>query len=432
MKPKKGLCYLLAFLVVVNLFFPIVNSDEGETSSLVGPESRVTEDPKWQTNAEIWNDTVVWEDYRDDPIGAWSKPGNRDSNIYMRDLAKNSTTQITINSSSQVNPDIWENYVVWEDHRDGNADIYMVDLDKDELEPKRITDSDENQVNPSIHDGKIVWEDYRNNIYGDIYLYDISEEESYRLSDQRLPQVDPDIHGERVVWSDYRKYWWGEYDSFVADIYMFDLEKDNNSNGLPDYKDPETEMESAISPFTSSEIHQHTPSIYEEKVTWMEYQGKNNNDIYLKEVGGSKERVSEDINLDHNSDHNPDIFKDRIVYERRGYSSDGRHLSDSVVLYDVNEDRTEVIFRSNHTEEDPKSLVKVRKPAIHENRVVWERSNTSSLEHIDSEYDIFYSELESEETKNDNGSDENSSIIFLVLVAVVLGAVFIHFYNRRS
>jgi beta propeller repeat protein len=48
--------------------------------------------------------------------------------FYFSDQAQSQEIQITTDVADQYRPDIWENYIVYTDMRNGNADIYRFDL----------------------------------------------------------------------------------------------------------------------------------------------------------------------------------------------------------------------------------------------------------------------------------------------------------------
>ena len=54
------------------------------------------------------------------------EPGNHD--IIMYDLSTSTGTQITTNGSSQSEPAIYGDRIVWRDDRNGNSDIYMATI----------------------------------------------------------------------------------------------------------------------------------------------------------------------------------------------------------------------------------------------------------------------------------------------------------------
>ena len=77
---------------------------------------------------DIQGDRIVWADNRNEAgeTEYWNYSGNWD--IYMYDLSTSRETQITGNNSTQLNPVISGDKIVWQDNRNGNWDIYMYDL----------------------------------------------------------------------------------------------------------------------------------------------------------------------------------------------------------------------------------------------------------------------------------------------------------------
>jgi beta propeller repeat protein len=91
-------------------------------------QTRITKSGK-AYNPKIYGDQIVWTDGRNGgSINEWGIPvGNWD--IYMYDISTRKETQITTNASTQANPDIYGNRIVWEDNREWGANqIGMYDL----------------------------------------------------------------------------------------------------------------------------------------------------------------------------------------------------------------------------------------------------------------------------------------------------------------
>lgn len=326
----------------------------------------ITQNDRWQMHGAIWGNVIVWEDYRHDPIGAWSSPGLRNSCIYMYDIEASETHRLTHNTSSQVRPDIWENYVVWEDHRHGEPNIYYIDIDDPDRTEVRISPQNTAQITPKIHGGRIVWVDYRDGILPNIYMYDIAEDTETVISNDRHPKRNPDIYGSRIIWDDFRNYWSGEYDSMHSDIFMYDL-------------DGEEEIALIEEP-----LHQHHASIYRETVTWTEFDGEQNN-IYMKQIGRDKVAVTES----ELSEEDPRIYRGRIVYAQRNFT--GGH--DSIWLYDIASGINSMISRVDYREGEPRGFI-ARSPKIYQNHIIWEERHLSPWYNLTYQYDIFYTSAE--------------------------------------
>jgi beta propeller repeat protein len=172
-----------------------------------------------QKHPKISGDKVVWEDWRNDPdddVG-----GNYfNCDIYLYDLTTKEEKQITTDPSDQYHPDIFENIIVWDDFRDDNSagpndqNIYFYDLITNE--EGIITDAYRSQVNPEISGKNIVWEDWRLFGISNIFYYDIEQEEEKSITRDRNYQFDPEVYQDNIVWVDTRN---GDYD-----IYLYDLE----------------------------------------------------------------------------------------------------------------------------------------------------------------------------------------------------------------
>lgn len=428
----KSLMVISFSLIFILSSFTICQSSLIEENNTISSEEQnehtnITNDPKWQISSSIHGDNIVWEDYRDDQFGTWSSPGNRNSNIYLYNIEMEELFQITTNTSTQINPDIWGDYVVWEDYRNERADIYYADISGliqgEDADINQLTNNDADQVTPRIHNGIVVWEDQRENHYGDIYMYNLLEYHGpYRINTRQgygdhdfIPHNNPDIYEDKIVWTDYRQKW---RDTNRGDIFLYDLSVDSNDNGIPNYRDPEIgDEDPAEIQIADDHTHQHSPSIYKDTVVWVEYNRTRRNEIYMKEIDGEKTRVSEE---DHMRDDSPEIYGENIVYQKRKYDDDDYPISDSIWVYniydEVNNKIKEIPIDTGHS-----SRVKARFPAIFQNIVVWEENHPSTDENISHQHDIFFTDIDIQEfeilsTKVANEKQVYSDSVDMLLV----------------
>ncbi|MBI2577022.1 S8 family serine peptidase, partial [Candidatus Woesearchaeota archaeon] len=115
---------------------------------------------------------------------------------------------------------IYKGLVVWSDNRNGNPDIFLLNLSSNE--ERQITFDNSSQVHPSIYENKIVWVDSRE--LGEIYMFDLDKNEEHRITYREDSwQAQPFIYKDLVVWTDSR----GGYKSY--DIYMANLSMPNGT-----------------------------------------------------------------------------------------------------------------------------------------------------------------------------------------------------------
>ena len=203
-----------------------------------------------QINPSIYQDKIVWQQQEAD--GNW--------NIYLYDFPISGdaampdwkwTTQITTNSADQINPYVNGNYIVWQDNRNGNWDIYAYDLSTGAEIP--ICTATGDQTNPSVYGDNFVWQDNRNGNL-DIYMYDISTNTTKQITNNTADQTNPAIYGDKIVWQDNR--------NGNLDIYMYDLT---------------LRFERQLTTNTGNQID---PAIYDNKVVWTDDRN-GNEDIYI-------------------------------------------------------------------------------------------------------------------------------------------------------
>ena len=119
---------------------------------------------------KIYGNIVVWIEYKNGLMNVMD--------VYMRDIAKHETRQVTFDGNS-TNPDVYGDRIVWErEYWIGNnfaSDIYMYNISTNET--TLITNSTY-AGEPAIYDDKVVYIDTRNDPeyqeYRDIYLYNLS------------------------------------------------------------------------------------------------------------------------------------------------------------------------------------------------------------------------------------------------------------------
>lgn len=156
-------------------------------------ERQVTTNTAFQSFPDIYEDTVVYADWRN---GGW-----RNTDIYMYDLTTSQERPLTLNPTNQTLPTIWRDKVVWQDKRRGNWDIYLYDLST--RRGRLLTTNRAAQLNPAIWEDKVVWADGRNGAY-DIYCYDLSRNRTVLVCGARGNQRVPAVYEDTVVWQDER------------------------------------------------------------------------------------------------------------------------------------------------------------------------------------------------------------------------------------
>lgn len=188
--------------------------------------------PQYQSQPAIWGNKVAWVDARS---------GQKE--IYLKDLSKTSETRITNFNSIKTRPDIYNDVVVWTDFRstakivesnDANLDIYMYNGTLGTT--TQVTKNASYQNHAQIYGDRIVYNDYGTGDF-DVCMYTISNGAEIRLTSNERNQLWPHIWGDKVVWLDAYTVYNGTPKEF--NVYMCDLALDSDNDLSPNYLDPD-------------------------------------------------------------------------------------------------------------------------------------------------------------------------------------------------
>lgn len=168
-----------------------------------------------QSNPKIWKNYLIYQDNRNDKTkeypGKWS--------LYLYDLNTGVEKIVTSTLAAYATYNINDDKIVWEDERnfkgsntirggenvpENNKDIYLYDIKTKKESSIAIGPYMESK--PDIYGDYITWEDRNNNtLDADIVLYDLKSKESIYLTKDKVDQGTPQIYGDYVVWMDERR-----------------------------------------------------------------------------------------------------------------------------------------------------------------------------------------------------------------------------------
>lgn len=284
------------------------------------PVSRLAEPPS------IYENKIVWASVDRKQMEQQPRPQNADLlnwDIFLLDLETNQIQQLTTEEHSQRSPQIYGDTVVWLDTRNQRLDQHPPPLDVYALDLKtnietRITSNTtvEGYTNLAISGSLVVWTDMRHADAGvithpsnasdynnEIYVYDLVTKQERRITNSPLNDHNPDIDGNRVVWlrqEDYTK----------GDIFLYNLGTDNET------------------PMRSENWATGIPSIYGEQIVWTDARaskGNINNDVILNgQIGGTVfflydlqtlNRIQLTTGEEGKVRLSPVIYQDFVVYE---------------------------------------------------------------------------------------------------------------------
>lgn len=271
---------------------------------------------------DISGNYVVWSDLRNEetPIGQLGSYDVSNADIFLYNLSTGEESQLTTDPSAQINPRIWENYIVWMDNASDTIKDYpshwqIVLYNIETGEQKTITSGRGGHTAPDIDAGNVVWEDGRhvtkrglragdnvpeNNT--DIYLYRIETDETIPIAIEQHKEAHPQVSGNLVTWEAFNG-------SYAGDVFLYDTDTGKTLQ------------------LTDLDADQRTPVISGKFVAWMDERngssshdvgpGPHNSDIYLSDL----EKATETLITGDGPQIEPLISEHWIVY---GESSDAQ------------------------------------------------------------------------------------------------------------
>jgi beta propeller repeat protein len=210
-------------LLVLALLVSLLLGVRPAEATVPAKEFPVSTSHQDEWSAAISAKTVVWQDGR-----------NGDADIYARNIGTDGAEfPVVTGTGDQVEPDVDGDIVVWEDWRNGDADIYAKRLSNPVEPPFPITTAAEDQRKPKIDGGTVVWEDNRGGNW-DVYSYDLGARHEGQITTSTDDQRHPAISGDTVVWDDNRDGDTDVYGKGLGGDQTFAVTTAPNSQDTPD------------------------------------------------------------------------------------------------------------------------------------------------------------------------------------------------------
>ena len=173
------------FATVLFLFLSSSASASPGDDWAFGPDTRVTPEPGYRYGLSVSGDIAVWEE---------------EDFVYLKNLTNADPAQILAGDADKpaTLPYIDGNLVAWQ--QDGKVCWQILGGASSCIESSVY--SDENP-SPMVSNGRIVWADYRNG-NADIYLYDVNTGSEQDIYVGPGEQTEPFMDGDRVVWEDFQ------------------------------------------------------------------------------------------------------------------------------------------------------------------------------------------------------------------------------------
>lgn len=259
---------------------------------------------------KIYNNTIVFEN---DTI---TKNGSIDSYILMYDMKTTNKILLTMNSTSQYNPDIFGYIIAWIDGRSGDSyEVYVYNrLNASEMRiPSQVADGV--FAAPSIYQDIVVWQDERNsdpnNFRPDIYMYNLTSNQETRITTDKAFAYNPVIYGDIILWEDQRN-------GNNTDIYMYDLKTKEETKLIAGNED------------------EFSPEIYGDTIIYSS--GRENTDLYMYNLKTKKTtKITQNSTILGSSD----IYGNIIAWD------DHRKEEPGIYIYNITNNKETRISRNN-------------------------------------------------------------------------------------
>ena len=349
----KLVCVFLSIFTLIGVGYSNITKNVYASAPAI-VEYRITGEESKVSLPRISGNKIVYEDSRD---------GN--ANIYVADITDPNNViekQVTSEPAWQSNPDIYGNIIVWDDMRhDNQHEIYMADIsDFNNIIQTRVTNNPGKQNAPDIYENNIAWEDFRNG-EPDIYMADVTNKSDIietQITTDSSAQYAVGIYGNIVVWEDRRNCGLGRN----TDIYMTDI------------SDLSHLLETRI---TSDSINGSYPQVSGNKVIWYDFQGSGdpfyNNDIYVADVSSLDNIKTERITDSEYSQFAAEIDGNVVVWvdQRTGAGKNNIYMADVGDMDSIVETQISSSEKGGY-------------PAISGNKIVWSdvRDDTHSPKYI--------------------------------------------------
>jgi beta propeller repeat protein len=146
-----------------------------------------------QLDPAIQQQRVVWQDFRDVGYGE----------IYFKDLRSGEVRRITDNQGGQYHPVIFDQWIVWDDNRNGQLDLYGYNLRRNT--EVQLTDTPEDESRPYINGKWVVCEeDSAGGQNINLRLLHLSNLASIQLTNAESEKEKPSMASNKIVWVDLR------------------------------------------------------------------------------------------------------------------------------------------------------------------------------------------------------------------------------------
>lgn len=283
-----------------------------------------------QINPAISGTRVVWQDYR-----------NSQWDIYLLDLADNSERNLTAGAAAdQTNPGISGSYVVWQDRSSGNWDIVLYNLTTATSTVIAATSADE--TSPVVKGNWVAWQSGPSGAQ-DIYLYNIITRATTRITTDPRDQINSALGDTRLVWEDYR--------NGLGDIYAYDLI---------------TGVETRITDNVDNQTH---PAIIGDTVVWVD-QRHGNRDMYQYSFASGR---ATRLTYSATDEAQPYLAGNGVAF-----TDFAAGLADpNLALFNLNTRRTTRLISEPHRQEQPR---------LDGSRLIWQ-DNRSGV------WQIYFSEV---------------------------------------